>query len=137
MFYLQTLFFQLWKFGIPPTQVKPSKTNKKKKFHFFPPRDTYFLSSGKKRKCSENKFCQDNLSKFCIFSEKHGFLSQNETKISFLTCIKLICKQNVEMITGIIFFSHVKLSEKSFGWSKKVKNNEIKILEVLFSKDLG
>lgn len=41
------------------------------------------------------------------------------------------------MITGIIFFSHVKLSEKSFGWIKKVKNNEIKILEVLFSKDLG
>lgn len=102
MFYLQTLFLQLWKFGIPPTQVKPSKTNKKKSFIFFPLEIRIFFQVEKKENVQKISFAR-------IICPNSVFLVKNmdfyhKTKITFLTFIKLICKQNVEMITGIIFF---------------------------------
>ena len=50
MFYLQTLFFSICgNVEFHPLRWNQVKNNlKKKKFHFFPPKDTYFLSVGKK-----------------------------------------------------------------------------------------
>ena len=86
MFYLQTLFFQLWKCGILPTQVKPSKK--------------------KKENVQKISFTRIICPSSVFFVKNMDFYQKTKTKqiFIFFHLLNWFEKQNVDMITGLTFF---------------------------------
>lgn len=115
MFYFQTLFFQLWKFGIPPTQVKPSKTNKKKSFIFFPLEIRIFFQVEKKENVQKISFARIICPNSVFLVKNMDFYHKTKQRFLFLHLLNWFANKMWKWLPVLFFF-------RMWNWVKKVSD---------------